>query len=125
MPNSTDYEKGAEIRRKLTGGHVGQAAEAVAEMVPDFEKILVEVVFGKVWARPGLELKMRSVATISALVAQQRLPQLKAHIAYGLNAGLTKEEIIEILIQIAFYAGIPASMNAFYLAKEVFDEKGL
>ena len=54
MSNSTDYEKGAEIRRKLTGGHVGQAAEAVAEMVPDFEKMLVEVVFGKVWARPGL-----------------------------------------------------------------------
>ncbi len=75
--------------------------------------------------RPGLELKLRSVAVIAALTSMQRLPQLKAHIANGLNIGLSKEEIIEILMQMAFYAGVPAAVNAFQVAKEVFDAEGI
>ena len=68
---------------------------------------------------------MRSVAVIAALTAMQRLPQLKSHIANGLNAGLSKQEIIEILIQMAFYAGAPTAVNAFQVAKEVFEEEGV
>ena len=78
--------------------------------------------FGRVWTRPGLELRMRSAITIASLMAMQRLPQLKAHIANGLNAGLTKKEIVEILTHVAFYAGVPTAVNAFQLAKEVFQE---
>ena len=97
---------------------------ALGELAPDLEEIMNEVLFGRVWTRPGLEPKMRSAITIASLMAMQRLPQLKGHIANGLNMGLSKEEIIEILIHIAFYAGVPTAVNAFQLAKEVFQENG-
>jgi len=125
MANKADYEKGVEVRKKLSGKRFGRASSALAELAPDMEEMLNEVVFGRVWGRPGLELKMRSAITIASLMSMQRLPQLKTHIANGLNAGLTKQEIIEILIHIAFYAGVPTAVNAFQLAKEVFTEEGL
>jgi 4-carboxymuconolactone decarboxylase len=125
MANATDYEKGLEIRKKLSGNRFGKASSALAELAPELEEMLNEVVFGRVWTRPGLELKMRSAITIAALTALQRLPQLKTHIANGLNAGLSKQEIIEILIHMAFYAGIPTAVNAFQLAKEVFEAEGI
>ncbi|MGE0684169.1 MAG: carboxymuconolactone decarboxylase family protein [Candidatus Binatia bacterium] len=125
MKNKTDYDKGVKIRKKLTGKRFTKSASALAELAPDLEEMLNEVVFGRVWGRPGLELKMRSAITIAALTAMQRLPQLKGHIANGLNAGLSKKEITEILIQMAFYAGVPTAVNAFQLAKEVFEEEGL
>jgi 4-carboxymuconolactone decarboxylase len=125
MANKADYEKGVEVRKKLSGRRFGRASSALAELAPDMEEMLNEVVFGRVWGRPGLELKMRSAITIASLMSMQRLPQLKTHIANGLNAGLTKQEIIEILIHIAFYAGVPTAVNAFQLAKEVFTEEGV
>ena len=125
MKNKTDYDKGVKIRKKLTGKRFSQGPTALAELAPDLEEMLNEVVFGRVWGRPGLELKMRSAITIAALTAMQRLPQLKGHIANGLNAGLSKKEIIEILIQMAFYAGVPTAVNAFQLAKEVFEAEGV
>ena len=124
-PQSADYKKGIAIRKKLSGKRYGAQASALAELAPDLEDMLNEVVFGKVWGRPGLELKMRSVAVIAALTSMQRLPQLRAHIANGLNAGLSKQEIIEILIQMAFYAGVPTAVNAFQIAKEVFEQEGV
>ena len=125
MANQKDLETGIAIRKKLSGDRFGKSASALAELAPDLDEMLNEVVFGRVWSRPGLELKMRSVAVIAALTGLQRLPQLKSHIANGLNAGLKKEEVIEILIQMAFYAGAPTAVNAFQVAKEVFDEEGL
>jgi len=125
MANQKDLETGIAIRKKLSGDRFGKSASALAELAPDLDEMLNEVVFGRVWSRPGLDLKMRSVAVIAALTALQRLPQLKSHIANGLNAGLKKEEVVEILIQMAFYAGAPTAVNAFQVAKEVFDEEGL
>jgi len=123
MTNKADYEKGVEVRKKLSGKRFGKASSALAELAPDLEEMLNEVVFGRVWGRPGLELKMRSAITIASLMSLQRLPQLKTHIANGLNAGLTKQEIVEILIHVAFYAGVPTAVNAFQLAKEVFADE--
>jgi alkylhydroperoxidase/carboxymuconolactone decarboxylase family protein YurZ len=125
MANQTDYKKGIKIRKKLSGKRFGKASSALAELAPDLEDMLNEVVFGRVWGRPGLELKMRSAITIASLMSLQRLPQLKTHIANGLNAGLTKKEIVEILTHVAFYAGVPTAVNAFQLAKEVFAEEGI
>ena len=121
MANKADLEKGLELRKKLLGKRAN-AATALGELAPDLEEMINEVLFGRVWTRPGLEPKMRSAITIASLMAMQRLPQLKGHIANGLNMGLSKEEIIEILIHIAFYAGVPTAVNAFQLAKEVFQE---
>src|SRR5215813_14175682 len=125
MANKTDLEKGIEIRKKLSGKRFSTSRTALAELAPDLDEMLNEVIFGRVWTRPGLELKMRSAITIAALTAMQRLPQLKGHIANGLNAGLSKKEITEILIHMAFYAGVPTAVNAFQLAKEVFQEEGM
>ena len=122
MANKADLDKGLKIRKKLSGKRFGKGASALAELAPDLEEMINEVVFGRVWTRPGLELRMRSAITIASLMAMQRLPQLKAHIANGLNVGLTKKEIIEILSHVAFYAGVPTAVNAFQLAKEVFQE---
>ncbi len=124
-PKTVAYRKGIAIRKELSGERYGGPPTALAELAPDLEDMLNEVVFGKVWGRPGLEIKLRSVAVIAALTSMQRLPQLKSHIANGLNVGLSKEEIIEILIQMAFYAGVPAAVNAFQVAKEVFDAEGI
>src|SRR5436190_20140131 len=121
MANKADLEKGLELRNKLLGKRAS-ARTAMGELAPDLEEMINEVVFGRVWTRPGLELKMRSAVTIAALTALQRLPQLKTHIANGLNVGLTKQEIIEILAHMAFYAGVPTAVNAFQLAKEVVTE---
>jgi alkylhydroperoxidase/carboxymuconolactone decarboxylase family protein YurZ len=123
MANKADLDKGLKIRKKLSGKRFSKQATALAELAPDLEDMLNEVVFGRVWTRPGLELRMRSAITIASLMAMQRLPQLKAHIANGLNAGLTKKEIVEILTHVAFYAGVPTAVNAFQLAKEVFQEE--
>jgi 4-carboxymuconolactone decarboxylase len=125
MAHTADYDKGVEIRKKLSGKRFGKTSSALAELAPDMDEMLNEVVFGRVWGRPGLELKTRSAITIASLMSMQRLPQLKTHIANGLNAGLTKQEIIEILIHVAFYAGVPTAVNAFQLAKEVFAEEGV
>jgi 4-carboxymuconolactone decarboxylase len=122
MANKADLDKGLKIRKKLSGKRFSKQATALAELAPDLEDMLNEVVFGRVWTRPGLELRIRSAITIASLMAMQRLPQLKAHIANGLNAGLTKKEIVEILTHVAFYAGVPTAVNAFQLAKEVFQE---
>jgi 4-carboxymuconolactone decarboxylase len=121
MANKSDLEKGLELRNKLLGKRAS-AVTALGELAPDLEEMINEVLFGRVWTRPGLEPKMRSAITIASLMAMQRLPQLKGHIANGLNMGLSKQEIIEILIHIAFYAGVPTAVNAFQLAKEVFQE---
>ncbi|HWR26230.1 MAG TPA: carboxymuconolactone decarboxylase family protein, partial [Methanosarcina sp.] len=78
------------------------------------------------YSRPGLDLKSREIATVAALTALGNArPQLKVHINAALNVGCSKEEIIEIIIQMAVYAGFPAALNAMFAAKEVFQERGL
>ena len=126
MPkNQADYDRGIALQKKLRGDVAPPAARAaVAELAPDMDELLTEVLFGRVWTRPGLDIKLRSVATIAALMALQRLPQLKAHIRYGLNLGLTREEIVEILTHVAWYAGVPTAVNALQVAKEAFAEAG-
>ena len=124
MPrNQADYDKGVALQKKLRGNVPPPAGRAaVAELAPALDELLTEVLFGRVWTRPGLDLKLRSVATISTLMALQRLPQLKQHILYGLNLGLTREEVVEIITHVAWYAGVPTAVNALQVAKEAFAE---
>ena len=110
---------------KRVGEINGQGAQAIQDalkdIAPDFAKYLVEFAFGDLYSRPGLSLKEREIATIAALTAMgHTLPQLKAHIEGGLNVGITREEIVEIIMQMAIYAGIPAVLNALGVAGEVF-----
>ncbi|MBN1168039.1 MAG: carboxymuconolactone decarboxylase family protein [Methanospirillaceae archaeon] len=104
-------EAGDEVYRRLS------------EISPDFADMLVTYPFGDIYTRSGLDLRSREIATISALtVLGYATPQLSAHIRAGLNAGLSQDEIIEIIIQMSVYAGFPAAINAMYAAKTVFDK---
>ncbi len=94
---------------------------SLADIAPDFARYLIEFPFGDIYCRPGLSLRDREVATIAALTAfGNAAPQRKVHIAAGLNVGLTREEIVEIVMQMAVYAGFPAALNGLFAAKEVF-----
>jgi 4-carboxymuconolactone decarboxylase len=98
--------------------------EALDGIAPDFATYVVEFPFGDIYSRPGLNLRDREIATIAALAAMgNAAPQLKVHIEAGLNVGLTKDEITEILMQMAVYAGFPAALNGLFAAKEVFGRR--
>lgn len=115
------YERGT---RKLAeiDGEVGEAVIAsLADIAPDFARYVVEFPFGDIYSRPGLDLRSREIATIAALTAMGNAqPQLKVHIQAGLNVGLTRDEIVETIMQMAVYAGFPAALNGLSAAREVF-----
>lgn len=103
-------------------GDAGQAVvDSLSGIAPDFAKLLFEFPFGDIYARPGLGLREREIATIAALAAMGNArPQLEVHIQAGLNVSLSREEITEVLIQMAVYAGFPAALNGLSAAKAVF-----
>jgi len=117
------YDRG---RRKLAeiDGAAGEAVVAsLSDIAPDFARYLIEFPFGDIYARPGLDLRGREIATIAALTAMgNAAPQLKVHLRAGLNVGLKREEIVEIIMQMAVYAGFPAALNGMQAAKDVFAE---
>jgi len=94
---------------------------ALADIAPDFARYIIEFPFGDIYSRPGLDLRAREIATIAALTALgNAAPQLKVHIQAGLNVGLSRQEIVETIMQMAVYAGFPAALNGLFAAKEVF-----
>lgn len=97
---------------------------ALADIAPDFATYVLEFPFGDIYSRPGLDLRSREIATIAALAAMgNATPQLKVHIEAGLNVGLSRDEIVETLMQMAVYAGFPAALNGLFAAKEVFAQR--
>jgi 4-carboxymuconolactone decarboxylase len=98
------------------------------KMLGDFAPKLVEltedVLFGDIWERPGLSKRDRSLVTVSALMALNRTEQLRFHIERALENGVTRDELIETITHLAFYAGWPNAMNAMLIAKEIATRKG-
>ena len=124
MSNRQDqgrYERGTRALAEIDG-HAGEKViESLAGIAPDFARYLVEFPFGDIYSRPGLDLRSREIATIAALTALgNAAPQLKVHIQAGLNVGLSRDEIVETIMQMAVYAGFPAALNGLFAAKEVF-----
>ncbi len=121
MMSSERYITGQEMLQRVDG-HGGEAVvDSLQDIAPDFARYLIEFPFGDIYARPGLDLRSREIATIAALTALgNAAPQLKVHIAAGLNVGLTQEEITEVIMQMAVYAGFPAALNGLFTAKAVF-----
>ncbi|TVM17424.1 carboxymuconolactone decarboxylase family protein [Oceanidesulfovibrio indonesiensis] len=102
-------------------GHGGAEVLAAVEAVsPDLARYLVEFAFGDVYARPGLSLRDREIAALTALAAQSAWPQFKVHVRAALRAGLTRNEIIELVIQAAVYCGFPTALNALFATGDVF-----
>ncbi len=90
-----------------------------------FADLTSEVLFGDIWERPGLSKRDRSLMVVAVLTALYRSDQLRGHIHRALDNGVTQEELHEIFLQMAFYAGWPNSVNAFAVAKEVYEKRGL
>lgn len=122
-PNGSEsrLERGKRALADIDGEAGHKVVAALADIAPDFATYLFEFPFGDIYSRPGLGLREREIATIAALAAMgNAAPQLKVHIEAGLNVGLTANEITEILMQMAVYAGFPAALNGLFAAKEVF-----
>ena len=124
-PNDERFERGARALAAIDGRAGQNVVDALADIAPDFARYLIEFPFGDIYARPGLGLREREIATIAALTALgNAAPQLKVHIEAGLNVGLGREEIVETIMQMAVYAGFPAALNGLFAAKEVFAGRG-
>jgi 4-carboxymuconolactone decarboxylase len=120
------YELGLEKLKEIDGEAGENVIESLKDIAPDLARFTIEFPFGDIYSRPGLDLKSREVATVAALTALGNAkPQLKVHINAALNVGCSEEEIIEIIIQMAVYAGFPAALNGIFAAKEVFEERGI
>jgi len=117
------YETGLRIRREVLGAEYVDKSIAMAD---DFNRPLQELVteycWGTVWSRPGLSRKMRSLINLAMLTALNRPHEVKLHLKGALNNGCSKEEIMEVLLQTAIYCGVPAAVDSFRLAREVFAE---
>jgi 4-carboxymuconolactone decarboxylase len=118
------YERGLKRLAQIDGEAGQRVIESLKDIAPDLGRYVIEFAFGDVFNRPGLDLKSREIATVAALTALgNAAPQLKVHINAALNVGCTRPEVIEIIIQMAVYAGFPAALNGVFAAKEVFAER--
>jgi 4-carboxymuconolactone decarboxylase len=118
------YERGWEKLKEIDGEAGERVIESLRDIAPDFARYVIEFPFGDIYSRPALDLKSREIAVIAALTALgNAAPQLKVHIHGALNVGCTREEVIEVIMQMAVYAGFPAALNGLFAAKEVFQER--
>ena len=119
----TDYERGyAQFRQMVGEDRIEGLVARFAAICPDFETEVVSVVGGRVWARPGLDLKTRSLCSICTLAGLGRVNALRLNFQMALNNGATLEEIFEALFQVAVYAGYPAMWDALVMLEEVLEE---
>ena len=118
------YQQGWQKLTEIHGQTGEQVVENLKEIAPDLARYIIEFPFGDIYSRPGLDLKSRQIATIASLTTLGNAqPQLKAHIHGALNVGCTREEVIEVILQMAVYAGFPAALNGIFAAKEAFAER--
>lgn len=120
-PTSDRYRQGLAKLREIDGEAGEQVVESLADIAPDFARYLIEFPFGDIYSRPGLDLRSREIAVVAALTAMgNAVPQLKVHLRAALNVGVTREEIVEVIMQMAVYAGFPSALNGLAAAREVF-----
>lgn len=124
--NKELYDKGLKNRREVLGAeYVDNAIKNADDFTRPLQELVTEYCWGAIWDRPGLDRRTRSIVNLSMITALNRPHELKLHVAGALNNGLTKPEIMEILLQTAIYCGLPASIDAFRVAREVFKERGV
>ncbi len=124
METNDRYQRGWEKLKEIDGEAGERVVESLKDIAPDFARLLIEFPFGDIYSRPGLDLKCREIAVVAALTALgNAAPQLKVHIHGALNVGCTEQEVVEVIMQMAVYAGFPAALNGLFAAKEVFAER--
>jgi 4-carboxymuconolactone decarboxylase len=118
------YARGLEKLRELVGERGESVLDNLREVCPEMADHIIAFAFGDIYTRSGLDLKQRALVTIACLTTLGHgLPQLKVHIHGALNAGCSREEIIETILHTALYAGFPAAMNAMFTARDAFQER--
>ena len=124
--NKESFDKGLKTRREVLGAEYVDASIANAD---DFNRPMQELVteycWNDIWNRPGLDRKTRSIMNLCMITALNRPHELKLHVRGAINNGLTKDEIKEVFLQAAIYCGVPAAIDSFRNAKEVFKEMGI
>jgi 4-carboxymuconolactone decarboxylase len=116
------HRRGLRVRREVLGDdHVERALTGSTELTTEFQDLITRYAWGEIWARPGLDRRMRSAITLTALIALGQNHELGLHLRAALRNGLTKDEIKEILLQSAIYCGVPAANSAFRVAHEVLE----
>jgi 4-carboxymuconolactone decarboxylase len=119
------FETGMKTRREVLGDeHVDRAAESAGEFGAPFQEFITRYAWGGPWSRPGLDRRMRSAITLTALVSLRAENELGMHVRAALGNGLAPEEIREVLLHTAVYAGVPAANAAFAVARRVLREEG-
>ena len=122
--NDERYRRGLAKLNEIDGKQGGAVLAALGDIAPDFARLVVEFPFGDIYSRPGIDLKTREIAVVAALAALgTAAPQLKVHIHGALNTGNSREEVVEVIMMMAVYAGFPAAVNGLFAAKEVFAER--
>jgi len=124
--NEALFKKGLNTRREVLGAeYVDSSIKNADEFTLDLQQLVTQYCWGDVWNRPGLDRKTRSFLNLAMLSALNRPHEIKLHIRGALNNGVTKEEIKETFLQVAIYCGVPAALDSFRSAKEVFKEMGI
>jgi 4-carboxymuconolactone decarboxylase len=123
MTEPVDYDAtGRAIQQQLTGGQAGDEQLAQfppARLAPDFFALVRQFCFGMFWSRPNLSLRDRSLITVAMLAAMGKQDELRGHLAGALRMGVTKDELVEVLMQVGVYAGVPAGVSALSTAATV------
>ena len=119
---SERYKQGVQFQSALDPNLPDTIQGLLNDVAPDFGRIIVESVFGDIYARPGLDFKLRVLATLSAVTALNQMFAVKEYIRFALNVGFSQTEIVEVLMQMYIYAGMGPAMEALMAAKEVFSE---
>ena len=122
MPDER-YDRGMLVRRAVLGEeHVDRTQASTTEFTRDYQDLITRYAWGEIWNRPGLDRKIRSMLVIAMTASLGRLEELKLHVRGARNTGVTRDEVKEVLLQVAVYAGVPAANSAFAAAAAVYRE---
>jgi 4-carboxymuconolactone decarboxylase len=116
------FEEGLAVRREVLGAdYVNNAVASANDFNREFQELVTEYCWGKVWTRPGLDRKTRSLINVAMLTALNRPHEVALHLRGAINNGCTRDEIKEVLLQTAIYCGVPAAVDSFRVAREVLE----
>ncbi|CFW13017.1 4-carboxymuconolactone decarboxylase [Bordetella pertussis] len=114
------FQKGLAVRRAVVGdAYVDKSLNSADDLTASLQKLVTEYCWGEVWTRPGLERKTRSFLNLAMLIALNRPNELRLHLRGAINNGVTKDEIVEVVLQAAIYCGVPAALDAMKAVREV------
>ncbi|MGC8494286.1 MAG: 4-carboxymuconolactone decarboxylase [Syntrophobacteraceae bacterium] len=115
------FEKGLQIRREVLGAeYVDSAIQNADDFTQSLQELVTRYCWGEIWGRPGLDRRTRSLLNLAMLTALNRPHEIRLHVRGALNNGVTRDEIKEVFLQTAIYCGVPAAIDAFRTAREVF-----